>query len=356
MPDTPKQTRPHPYQSLSAKNFWRTAVADPGALGIRNLHVAKFSITRQDKIITAGSCFAQTLSRALLHEGYNWFDAEPAPPMLSPQNATRYNYGIFSFRTGNIYTVALLWQWISWAFDPALQSREIWVEQDRYFDPFRSALEPNGFQSEAELFAARECTFAAIRRAFTQAKVFIFTLGLTEAWVNESTGTIYPMCPGTQHGDFDPGTHKLINFFYEDIMADLEKVLRKLHQVNPALQVILTVSPVSLTATAEPDTHALVANTYTKSTLRALAGGASRKFDFVDYFPAYELVATPPFRGMFYKPNMRTIEPAGVEFVMKHFFQSYAFDGPHTAPQPQIASDSDELACDEMILEYYNDG
>ena len=78
---------------------------------------AEICIGPQDKIITAGSCFAQHISRALRARGYNWLNAEPAPPFLPKDAAQQFNYGIFSFRTGNIYTPAMLLQWLRLAFD-----------------------------------------------------------------------------------------------------------------------------------------------------------------------------------------------------------------------------------------------
>lgn len=348
-----------PYSDLPPRQFWRTAVAEPGPFGLQDLHRPKFQITPGHKIITAGSCFAQTLSRALIQRSYTWLDAEPAPPMMLPATARRYNYGIFSTRTGNIYTVALLRQWLDWALNPEGADQEIWLdEKGRLFDPARPTMEPEGFADKAAFRAARDQTFSALRKAIRTADVFLFTLGLTEAWRNRETGMIYQMCPGTQGGEFDPARHELVNYFSDEILRDFDAIMQRLNAENPDIQVILTVSPVSLTATALPDSHALVANTYTKSTLRSVAGEASRRWDNVDYFPSYELVAAPAMRGMFYNPNQRTISSAGVEFVMRHFFESYSGSStgkpvPRTESVRTIPQD-DEPVCNEMILDFYN--
>lgn len=350
---------PNPYTQLPPRQFWKSAVAEPGPFRLTDVHRPPFRIARQDKIITAGSCFAQTLSRALIKHGYAWLDAEPAPPMMSPETARRYNYGVFSTRTGNIYTVALLRQWLEWAFAAKACGSEIWADKNGMLrDPLRPAIEPDGFKTKVALLAARQRTFAALRRAIGAADVFIFTLGLTETWYNRESGMIYPMCPGTQGGQFDPDLHAMKNAFCDTILSDFEAVLALLHACNPDLKIILTVSPVSLTATAESDCHALVANTYTKSVLRAVAGEAARRWASVDYFPSYELVATPPMRGMFYEPNLRTIAPAGVDFVMKTFFDCYTDPlNEQTAVTPAAQStDTGDLVCDEMILEFYNGG
>lgn len=348
----------NPFVDLPPQNFWRTGVASLSPFAIDNLVSAKFRIDPQDKIITLGSCFAQRLSQALVARGYAWLDAEPAPPMLSKASCQALNYGIFSFRTGNIYTAALLRQWIDWALDGPPEDLEMAISDGRYQDMFRPEIEPNGFANADELEQTRARTCDAIREAFTTADVFVFTLGLTEAWRNKKTNHIYPSCPGTIVGQFDPENHVRVNFDYPTVHADLTHVIDRLQQINPNLKVLLTVSPVPLTATATPGGHALVENTYTKSLLRTVAGHIAQTRDGVDYFPGYELIATPPFRGMFYGPNMRTVDPAGVDFVMDHFmrlFGAKSEPGMTFSSRPAVDTQDDvDLICHDYILDYYN--
>lgn len=347
----------NPYQALPPENFWRSGVVDPGPFGLSNLPAPKFPISRDERLFTAGSCFAQRLSRALVAQGYNWIDAEPAPPMLEPAHRQACSYGVFSARTGNIYTTAMLRQWVSWAFDGAPDDPEIWTGEDgRVQDPFRPEIEPGGFADADELIRARTRTLDALRGALGKADVLIFTMGLTEAWINADSGLVYPSCPGTVAGAFDPACHQLVNFGFSEVHRDLSWTLDRLRAVNPGLRVVLTVSPVPLTATAEPGGHALVANTYTKSLLRTVAGELARGLEFVDYFPGYEFVATPPFRAMFYAPNMRTVDPFGVEFVMDHFMRHYGLGG--AVQENGVAAgarDDADLVCHDFILDYYRD-
>jgi len=311
----------NPYQSLPAKAFWRSAIAERPLLGIGNLWAPKFNITPTDNIVTAGSCFAQHISRSLLAHGYTWLDAEPAPPMLSAEQKRNFGFGVFSFRTGNIYTTAMLRQWLSWALEKTEPPAEAWITDGRVYDPFRPNVEPNGFSSTAEMLASRENTLAAIRAAVKQASVFVFTLGLTEAWINSNNGAVYPMCPGTVAGTFDPSSHEFKNYSYNEVLSNLQAAVNLMRKANEQLRVLLTVSPVPLTAIASDD-HVLVATTYSKSTLRAVAGDLARELAFVDYFPSYEIIATFPFRGIFFGPNMRSVGQEGVDFVMKSFFRA----------------------------------
>lgn len=353
----------NPYSSLEGRAFWRSAIADRNALEIEELYRSKLTLHPEDKVLTAGSCFAQHIGKALKKNGYNWFDAEPGPDILAatPELKKKYGYGVFSFRTGNIYTTALLAQWIDWAFGHASPSDEYWEQKGRIYDPFRPAIEPNGFASVEEMRAAREVTLKTIRTALSDAKLFVFTLGLTEGWVNTRTGHVYPMCPGTLAGEFDASQHSFRNFRYPEIHAALKRVIEFTRSLNPDLQFLLTVSPVPLTATASGN-HVLPATTYSKSTLRAVAGDLADEFTFVDYFPSYEIITAPTFRGMFYLPNQREVSIKGVDFVMTHVFAGLnatpsarpAQPAPKPAtPAPESPENETDVTCEEAMLEAF---
>jgi hypothetical protein len=351
----------NPYAALGPEAFWRSAVGARNALEIDQLWCPKLTLQTSDKVVTAGSCFAQHIGRALTRAGYNWFDAEPGPGTVELNR--RFSYGIFSFRTGNIYTTALLRQWLEWALGIVPVADEVWQKDGRFYDPYRPNIEPDGFASAEEMRASREVTLAAIRRAVTEAKVFVFTMGLTEGWVHAERGTVYPMCPGTLAGEFEETVHKFRNYRYAEIHDDAQRVISYLRELNPSLQVLLTVSPVPLTATASGN-HVLVATTYSKSVLRAVAGDLRDTLPQVDYFPSYEIITAPAFRGMFFMPNAREVSPKGVEFVMNHFFaglgaapvsqQRADQTAPLQPPRGTAAGASvDDVTCEEALLEAF---
>jgi hypothetical protein len=366
-------SRDNPYSSLPAQAFWRTAVAERHPLDIAGLWSPKHKLTRDQKIVTAGSCFAQHIGRALKGRGFEWFDAEPAPEFASDALKREYNYGIFSFRTGNIYTAALLRQWLRWALGVEQPPAEAWEHDGRWFDPFRPAIEPNGFASREEMLDSREDTLRAIRRAVDEARVFVFTLGLTEGWVNAQHGYVYPMCPGTLRGTFDPAAHKFHNYGYAEIRRHMAEAMQLARSRNRKLRFLLTVSPVPLTATASGE-HVLVATTYSKSVLRAVAGDLATRPD-TDYFPSYEIITAFPYRGQFFEPNLRSVSPHGVGHVMDSFFRCMdaKFPGfadaapaapararaatPVVPPQRPAAVESDEdPKCEEELLAAFGPG
>lgn len=326
----------NPYQTCGPEAFWKHAVAAVSPFEMGGMWKPKYPVTQDMKIVTAGSCFAQHIGQALAARGYSWLDAEPAPAFMREETAREFNYGIFSFRTGNIYTTRMLRQWLEQAHGRAEPMWEYWEDAEgRVYDPMRPGIEPDGFASVAEFRQARNVTYAALRRAVQEAGVFIFTLGLTESWANAETGQEYASCPGTAAGTYDPDRHVFVNHRVDAIQADLAAVLALLHEENPALKVLLTVSPVPLTATASGQ-HVLTATSYSKSVLRTVAGMAMQDHEWVDYFPSFEIINAAPFRGMFFHPNQRNVTRHGVDFVMKNFFadQQAAF-GPQVTRKPK---------------------
>lgn len=348
----------NPYQHLPGRAFWRSGVADMPAEHIRGLWQPRFEIDRDMPIVTAGSCFAQHIGRALKERGYHWYDAEPAPGPEALRRA--FYYGVFSFRTGNIYTTRMLRQWFDWALRPARCPDIFWTQDSRVYDPFRPAIEPDGFGSVEEARASRQATLSAIRDAMRRAGLFIFTLGLTECWRDRTENVEYAVCPGTVAGSFDPERHVFHNMPQREVMAEFSRSLVLLRRINPGVRVLLTVSPVPLTATASGQ-HVLTATTYSKSVLRAAAGAIADRDENIDYFPSYEIITSPVFGGRFYADNMRSVTSEGVNHVMTCFFDDMSArfgDSPPMAeatlhpPQTEEerADTEDDIRCEEEML------
>ena len=333
----------HPYQSLPATAFWSTAVA-PGPEAVNGLWVPKMLIHPAEQIVTFGSCFAQHIGRELFHRGYFWANHEPAPRGLSADHAKTFNFGVFSARTGNIYTAGMLLQWVRWALLGEAPPAVVWERDGRFYDPFRPAIEPNGFASPEEVHASREITLEAFATCLREARHFIFTLGLTESW-QDRAGFEYAICPGTVAGVFEAERHRFLNQDYPFIYRHLAAAFDLMRAQNPELRILLTVSPVPLTATASGD-HVLVATMRSKSVLRAVAGDLAR-LPFVDYFPAYEIVTAPVFGGLGFAANRRSVTPEGVAGVMRHFFAGQGQSPPIFSPAQE---DTDDLVCEEQLL------
>lgn len=327
---------------------------------IAGLWEAPFPIHEETRIATYGSCFAQHFSRALLSRGYVWLNTEPAPAGVTEAAARDFNYGIFSSRTGNIYTTSLFRQWVEWALEITPVPTEYWVKDGRIYDPFRPTIEPEGFGSVEEMEKSRRYCIAAFRESILSCNLLVFTLGLTESWWNAQGNYEYPLCPGTHAGQFDPGNHAFVNQDYDLVRGNLVKAITLIRQHRKrGPKVLLTVSPVPLTATNSGQ-HVLVATTESKAILRAVAGHAAANMKGVSYFPSYEIISSPVFRGAFFEPNLRNVTPEGVAHVMACFFAGLGAQEADEAEAPavtQAVSDGvgtartpDDVKCDEEML------
>lgn len=352
----------HPYKSLPDRAFWKRSVAEIAATSIDPVGEVPFRIARTDKVVTAGSCFAQHISRRLRESGYTFLVTEPAHPIANPSDAQEFNYGVFTARYGNVYTARQLVQLFDRAYGKFRPGEDVWTEPGgRLIDPFRPQIQPGGFHTQQEYDVDRAKHFRSVREAFETADVFVFTLGLTEAWTSREDGSVYPLCPGVAGGTFDKSQYLFHNFTAAEVAADLLRFIDDLRSVNPKARVVLTVSPVPLMATAT-DRHVLTATTYSKSVLRVAAAKAVAVRSDVLYFPSYEIVTGAFARGEYFERDLRSVTDAGVNHVMQIFFRRLGEGQEEIRPVAQDAPTASEklqermaraaaLNCDEEALD-----
>jgi len=328
----------HPYRSLPDYCFWRRAIAGVAIQDVDPVVQAKFKITRTDRIATAGSCFAQHIARHLTQSGFNHFVTETAHPMVE-HLAGDFNYGRFTARYGNIYTSRQLVQTIKRAYGLFVPQDDAWPATDgRVIDPYRPQIQPDGFASLDELTEDRRQHFAAIRRAVEELDVFVFTLGLTEAWYFLADGAVYPLCPGVAGGVFDETKHGFVNLDVFHVIADLEETIDLIRSKNVNARFILTVSPVPLIATME-DRSVLASTTYSKSVLRVAAEEMASRYDEVAYFPSYEVITGNYTRSRYFDEGLRDVTEEGVAHVMRLFMKHYADESLSASPLHEPTAD-----------------
>lgn len=341
---------PHPYKSLPGRAFWRSVSESRHPLEIDEWYRKKFPISGL-RIGTAGSCFAQHIGRELRNKGFPYVDVEPAPGLIAPARHAAYGYGIYSARYGNVYTTRQLLQLLQRALGEFTPVEHAWESGAGFVDPFRPTIEPQPLASRDEVEVMRRYHLGQVVKLFEGIDVFVFTLGLTEAWIDPRDGAAYPVAPGVSGGNYDPATCRFVNFAHHQVLGDLEAFIARVRSINADMQFLLTVSPVPLMATATGQ-HVIPASVYSKSVLRAVAGELSERHAFVDYFPSYEIISSHVMRGQFYNADMRTVNPSGVDHVMRQFFKEHA--PPAASPPGQARAtpqvDADDAVCDEELL------
>jgi hypothetical protein len=161
-------------------------------------------------------------------------------------------------------------------------------------------------------------------------------------------------------GVFDPERHGFRNQDVAEVVGDMAQFIEELARINAKAEIVLTVSPVPLVASADPGAHALSATTYSKSVLRVAAETLRRRYPHVHYFPAYEIIVGAFNRGRYFADDLRSVTEDGVAHVMRLFLQ-HAARRTGTLPLPSGAATEDgflargqalvDLGCDELALD-----
>ena len=333
--------RTHPYIGLPDYQFWKKEKAIGHPELFDPITSVSFKIHKRDPIVTAGSCFAQHVARHLVNYGFNHLITERAHPGFPDELADQFNYGIYTARYGNIYTARQLKQLLQRAYLEFIPIESHWNNRNgRIIDPFRPYIQNNGFISVAELEYDRSIHFEAIREAIEELSVFVFTLGLTEAWIDRRDDAIYPVAPGVAGGLYDPNKYECKNFDVISVQEDIQWCINFIRNKNPDAKFILTISPVPLNATAI-NRHVYISTSYSKSVLRVAVEPICNDNNHCDYFPSFEIITSPYVRGQYYGEDCRLITEYGVNHVMKLFLKHYGdYDQQDV---PQLKSQSDRL-------------
>lgn len=299
-----------PYSKLPDFQFHSRTVTGAHPSRFDPVIKPKFTIGNDAKIMTMGSCFAQHLSKWLLENHFN---------LLLEEQDVYQGGGMFSANYGNVYTVHQALQMFERAFGHWQASDELYVnEQQSYFDPLRPAVTPQGAASEQVILDDRAAHEKIVKELFLSADVFVFTLGLTEAWIRKSDGAVLPLAPGVVAGEYDESKYEFHNFSYDEIYSALTSLMARLAEVNPKCKVLLTVSPVPLAATYE-EKHVSVASMASKAILRAVVEKATKEYEYVEYFPSFEIFFTPGIGAGYFDYDARHVLPTGVSHAMRLF-------------------------------------
>jgi len=236
-------------------------------------------IDKSTVIVSAGSCFASGIGRELVSRGFNYPIEEPV-----------LDDSLFSnCRWGAIYNIPSLKQLVLLAKGKWKHPSVLWSVRGangiEYWDPFRENIR---YSSVDEAVASRESHQKACLRIFEKADVFVITLGMTEAWKMRMDNSYFSRCPWR----LSPHLVEPVDMSVGQCVAELKILLKELQELRPDIKIVVTVSPIPLSATFRvPHSHVVEASCLSKSRLRVAAEEfASSHRDCVYYFPSYEKV------------------------------------------------------------------
>lgn len=147
-------------------------------------------------------------------------------------------------------------------------------------------------------------------------EVLILTLGTAVVYRRRDTGEVVTNCHKVPQQQF---TRRLATV--DEITQALTQSLHRVHEFNPELKVIFTVSPIRHIA------DGLEMNSLSKAVLRVAVNNVTRTFkEFAGYFPAYEIVIDDLRDYRFYTADMIHPSEVAVEYIWQTFQATYFDD------------------------------
>lgn len=268
------------------------------------------------KVVTMGSCFARNIEEYFEAEGFDVPLMGYAGPIEEFGQSGR-TQGIL-----NKYTLASIAIEIEWLARVKAEGGIVtWDNVSHMFMEF----------GEDRLIDMQLSTTVAVTRQRAierrqqiydiHVQIFdcdlaVLTPGLTETWFDSKTGYYIQRVPGPRQAKLDPDrfTFGVMDFF--QCYEMLDRTIRILKE-NGTSQIALTVSPVPLHRTMT-DQDVLIANTYSKSTLRTAVGMICERHENVFYVPSYERVMLSKDESV-WRPDLRHVADEFVGTIASSF-------------------------------------
>lgn len=268
-------------------------------------------IAKDTRIGTIGSCFAEELAKAMASFGLN---------------GAMHPAGLF-------YSTRSIRQEIERTFglNDAYADEPLWRLKSGLAHPMKSYY--TTFETEQELRAWSDDLDAGADELIRTSDVLVMTLGLVECWRNPSTGNTFRVLP---HPDvfeqLQPEFHRLT---VEEMLDDLTAIRAILAEHTKA-KLVVTVSPIPLHTTFT-GMDVRIANTESKSRVRAAVSQFIDENPDVAYFHSYELVTSSDDADDFLKPDRRHVHPQAAKYIVAEFLRQFADE---TVDVPRITRSS----------------
>jgi len=274
----------------------------------------KFQVAKDAKFFAIGSCFARNVEFSLRDKKFDVLSLD-----LTLPDEVRQKVAYSPNEVMTKFTTHTMENELRCAFtDLPIDHGFIEMNPPKVWNPqlHRIGELPRELQLETAL-AVRNTV-----RKVAEADVVFLTLGLTETWWDRETETPLNDAPIDWKFAKRTGRFEFRNSNFEQNRTSLMNVINLIREHSSTRpKFIVTVSPVPLLRTFS-DQDIIVANSYSKSVLRAVAEEVHRSEEDVDYFPSYEMVTYSP-RHLAWRHDQRHVEPAQVWKITGKFRDLY---------------------------------
>lgn len=244
--------------------------------------------TKDAKILTVGSCFAEELRNYFLARDFS-SNVVFIPPGLN-----------------NTFALDSYFRWMLTGDD---------FDRDYWFDDSKTGgMKWNPTENRDHLVSLMR-----------DLDCVVVTVGLAEVWSDSITGKVF--WRGVPRNEFDPERHICRVSNVEENRANLASVFRNLRALSPRAEIIFSLSPVPLKAT-QTGRSCMTADSLSKATLR-IALDEFLKFEHsgARYWPSFEIVrwlGSHINTSLFGEDgNSRHVNRAAVELILDAFIDAF---------------------------------
>jgi len=248
-----------------------------------------FSIDHKDGLITLGSCFSDEIGQRL---SKNKFET-----LVNP--------------FGTIFNPLSIFELVDIAMEPSTLLEEAMLGRDGLYFNYKLH---SSFRSKSKdgLLETIQGQLDESKQWLTKAKVLFLTFGTAWVYRTKDTEMLVANCHKQPQKKFNKA---LISV--EEIMTGFMSMKEVIQEVNPSLQIVLTVSPIRHTR------ETLRLNATSKAILRLACHYLSDMANDVHYFPSYEIVIDDLRDYRFYKKDLIHPNEQAIDYIWDVFVNTF---------------------------------
>lgn len=250
---------------------------------------SELKISYENHILTLGSCFAQNIGNKM-QEVYFETEVNPFGVLYNPVSISK--------------SINLL------------LDKEIFTENDifQYNGLWLSFSHSSLFSDTAPEKCIEKINFRFVKAAqFLQITNFLLiTFGTAWVYEDQKSGSVISNCHKLPARNFSRR-----RLSQQEIVDDYSKLITRLNEQNPELQLIFSVSPIRHWKDGAHE------NNLSKSTLMLAIDELQHRFNQVHYFPAYEIQMDELRDYRFYASDMLHPSEVAVDYIWQRFSDTY---------------------------------
>lgn len=249
-----------------------------------------FSFSYKDRILSLGSCFAQSIGSRLVDAKFS-ASVNPLGIIFNPHATFKILHHCIQPPTA------------------LAEDTFVWHQGRWYnYDTHSSFSHPE----QAKLHQAIIHQFEAVNEHLRQSNLLILTWGTSYIYRRKMNGKIVSNCHKQAAQEFQKELLPL-----NQIIQEFKELYQALQQFNPQLKWILTLSPIRHIK------DSLVLNSVSKANLRLACHQLAEEFDNLVYFPSYEILMDELRDYRFYGQDMIHPSPLAEEYIWEKFTETF---------------------------------